>query len=66
LKVTDAEPSMARMREPSRLTLPSRNGIDFAKDPRLPAETQAGNELFRETVFGLGELVAAPDEARGL
>jgi endonuclease G len=43
------------------LLLLSRNGIDFAKDPRLPAETQSGNELYAGNRLDRGHLARRSD-----
>lgn len=43
------------------LKLLSRSGIDFAKDPRLPAETQSGNELYAGNRLDRGHLARRSD-----
>jgi endonuclease G len=43
------------------LLLLSRTGIGFAKDPRLPAETQSGNELYAGNRLDRGHLARRSD-----
>jgi endonuclease G, mitochondrial len=39
----------------------SRNGIDFTKDPRIPAEVQTGDELYRGNRLDRGHLARRAD-----
>lgn len=39
----------------------SRTGLEFAEDPRLPAETQVGNELYARNSLDRGHLARRSD-----
>lgn len=48
------------------LLLLSRTGLDFAKDPRLPAETQSGNELYAGNRLDRGHVARRSDLLGGV
>ncbi|MHA7227593.1 DNA/RNA non-specific endonuclease [Glutamicibacter soli] len=45
----------------SRMQLLSRTGINFTKDPRIPAEDQAGNDLYADNRLDRGHLARRAD-----
>ena len=45
----------------SSIKLLSRNNLDFTKDPRLPAEAQAGNELYADNRLDRGHIARRAD-----